>query len=157
MDIWTCTEGVLMLSCRCSEQSRRHQTSVEEISQSVMYTEEALSQCLSAKVSSLSDCSLQQCQLKVTPVPIKLINQLSLFLVQMYVTCGSKSPHFIFCLNCIFLLTCKIYKVYFLAVVCDILKSLYLLSVFIDCCPPPSSCCYWELGHSYFIVIVFIV
>ena len=60
-----------MLWCRCAEQSGRHQQSIEEISQSVKSTEEALSQCLSTKVSSLSDCSLQQSQLKVTPLPIK--------------------------------------------------------------------------------------
>ncbi|KAG7260917.1 hypothetical protein CRUP_020507 [Coryphaenoides rupestris] len=48
----------------CAERSSRHLHSLEEISQSVRCTEEDLRRCLSTKVSSLSDCNLQQCQLK---------------------------------------------------------------------------------------------
>ncbi|CAL8302957.1 unnamed protein product [Boreogadus saida] len=49
---------------RCAEQSGRHLCSVEEISERVNTQEETLSRCLSSKVSSLSDCSQQQSQLK---------------------------------------------------------------------------------------------
>jgi hypothetical protein len=44
---------------------------MEEISECVNTQEDILSRCLSSKVSSLSDCSQQQSQLKVTPLPIK--------------------------------------------------------------------------------------